>query len=98
MVVEAAVSGGDQSGRWGVMRGCSGHFESGRGSVRRRGTCAREATVAAARPGEDDDRRGGLVRPKVEAQWQVAMAAQWEGKGEWADQGGRRGGPRLGQN
>jgi hypothetical protein len=107
MVVEATVSGGDRPRRWGVTRRCSGRFRSGRGSVRRRGTCAHEATVAAARPGEDDDRRGprdgkrgwgGLVRPKVKDKWQVAMAAQWEGKGEWADRGGRRGRPRLGQN
>jgi hypothetical protein len=39
---------------------------------------------------------GWLGRPKAEAQWRVAAVAQWEGKGEWAGRGGRRGGPRLG--
>jgi hypothetical protein len=40
---------------------------------------------------------GGLGRPKAEAQWWVAAAAQWEGKGEWAGWGGRRGGLWLGR-
>jgi hypothetical protein len=60
---------------------------------------AREAAVAASatRPREEDDRqglcvgergRGGwLGRPKAKAQWRVAVAAQWEGKGEWAGRG-----------
>jgi hypothetical protein len=45
-------------------------------------------------------REGGVVwlgRPRAEAQWQVAAAAQWEGKVEWTGQGGRRGGPWLGR-
>jgi hypothetical protein len=69
---------------------------------------AREAAAAAVRRGEEDDRavarvsvrRGGacwLGRPKAEAQWWLVAVAQWEGKGEWADRGGRRGGLRLGR-
>jgi hypothetical protein len=38
---------------------------------------------------------GWLGQRKAEAQWWVAAAAQWEGKGEWASLGGRRGRPRL---
>jgi hypothetical protein len=64
--------------------------------------------VVAIRPGEEDDwagarmstREGGagwLGQPKVEAQCWLAAVAQWEGTGEWAGRGGRRGGPRLGR-
>jgi hypothetical protein len=38
---------------------------------------------------------GWLGQPKAEASWRVV--AHWEGKGEWAGQGGRRGRPRLGR-
>jgi hypothetical protein len=40
---------------------------------------------------------GWLGRRKAEAQWRVVVAAQWEGKGEMAGGGGRRGGPLLGR-
>jgi hypothetical protein len=44
-----------------------------------------------------EDGVGWPGRPKAETQWRVVAVAQWEGKGEWADRGGRRGGPRLGR-
>jgi hypothetical protein len=109
MVVEAAVSRGDRPGWWGVMRGGGASAilgaEGGCREVAR--THTREAAVAAvaARPWEEDDRQGSSVdergrggwlgRPKAEAQKRVVAAAQWEGKGEWAGRGGRRGGPWL---
>jgi hypothetical protein len=57
--------------------------------------------ASAIRPGEEDDRvgwggAGWLGHPKAETQWRMAAVAQWEGKGDGACRGGRRGGPRLG--
>jgi hypothetical protein len=42
-------------------------------------------------------RASWLGRPKAKAQWRLAAVAQWEGKGEWAGRGGRRGELRLGR-
>jgi hypothetical protein len=112
MVVEAAVSGGDQPGQWwGVMRGggCSDPFGSGRGSqggstrARTRGGCSGVGhSACGGLPGgacvsAREDGADWLGQPKAEAQWRVVVVAQWEGKGEWAGQGGRRSGPQLGQ-
>jgi hypothetical protein len=60
------------------------------------------STQGGRRPGEAhvsarEGDTGWLGRPKAEAEWWVVAAAQWEGKGDWAGWGGRRGGPRLGR-
>jgi hypothetical protein len=83
-VVEEAPGGGTRARK----RGGGGSIgRSAQGGRRPGGACV-------------SVREGGvcwLGRPKAEAQWRVVPAAQWEGKGEWAGQGGRRGGPRLGR-
>jgi hypothetical protein len=72
----AAISGVDRPGRWGVMRGGATFVLGAEGGHREAAwMCAHEA--AAARPGEEDDRRGPRVgergrggwlgRPKAEA-------------------------------
>jgi hypothetical protein len=92
--------------RWGVLR----PFQEQKGGVGRRRACAhvrrgwrhrpfgpgRKMTGRGPPVGERG-RVGWLGRPKVEAQWRVVAVAQWEGKGEWADRGRRRGGPRVGR-
>jgi hypothetical protein len=46
---------------------------------------------------EDEGGAGWLGRPKAEAQWRFGGGGPKGGKGEWAGQGGRRGGSLLGQ-
>jgi hypothetical protein len=111
MVVEAAVLGGDRLGRWwGVMMGVLQPFrekegvpgDAARAHTQGGGGNGGRSSRGGRRPGEalmsaKEGGAGWLGRPKAEAKWRVAMVAQWEGKGEWAGQGGRRGGPQLGR-